>query len=466
MNFMISHHSLPPLRNKLLTPYLIIVGSALSLLGLIFAAITWSSLHAQIDHHIHLVVTQAQQIVNNFNSEQEDFLLESLVQMEGMSVLVIGSDGKIVIQKHSFDVAPFTNTQINALIDASAKIGYHPRHFTIYGQRFGSASVVVDNQASLLIVGASVAILERTFDWIIWLTILMVGLFSIAIFYLLSKLLKKNLAPLETVAQTAKEINEPQTLGLRTPQLAQSQEVAAIENSFNQMLARLEKVFKSERDFFAATAHALKTPLAVLRAQVETLPKVPTAKKQAMIKVIAETNDTIQDLLLVSQVETGLTHRRQKVNLHYIVRELAELASSLVTPKGIRLIAQLHPVPPLFANESLLKKALGNVVFNAIEYVAENGEITIKLYHEEQKIIFSVTNTLARPLSKNDLHHLWDRFYRGHNATSNRHGSGLGLTITKAIMDAYHAHAHAHADTQKFHLTLTFKNLDLKNHVL
>lgn len=427
---------LPTLRSRLTILYIASTTVVLLLLSGLFSLLLWVALHNQIDHHIHIVTTQAEQVVNNFAGEQRELLLNNLVQMEGMSLILINPDGDIVMQKNSADIIPLNQSEIQEVLAESSKIGHHPLHFTIHEQRFGSATVEENGQPILLAVGYSTRILRETFIQMIGLVTGIILLTLVPLAYFGHKLLQKYLHPLESVAETAKEINHPKKLSRRVVARALTQEVSTIITSFNEMLGRLETVFKTEHEFFSDVAHTLKTPLAVLRAKVEGMTKESESKKQEVTQIIDSAVDTVHDLLLISRIETGTIEPAKKVKLSDIAEELADIALSLSEEKKVQITTNIEAGITLLADERLIKKALGNIIHNAVQYVNKSGEVNIVLGSDSQGVTFEVSNT-GGGLSKDEVPKVFERFYRGNKSQLITEGSGLGLAITKAVVENY-----------------------------
>lgn len=449
---------LPTLRSRLTLLYIASTIGVFLLLSVLFSGLLWVALHNQIDHHIHIVTTQAEEVVNNFDGNQEELLLNNLVQMGGMSVLVVTNDGDVLLEKKSPDITSLNKNEIQQILVESEKIGHHPIHFTIHGQRFGSATVEVNGQPALLAIGYSTKILKDTFYQ-------MVGIvFGVIIFtlplltYFGYRLLKRYLHPLEVIAETAQQINHPKKLSNRVTGLPLTREISAIVTSFNGMLGRLETIFTSEHEFFSDAAHTLKTPLAVLRAKVEGLNKESDAKKQEMIQVIDSAVDTVQDLLLISRIETGTDGSLKKIDLSSIVNELVELAESLAQEKNVNVSDDVQTDIHVTADERLIKKALGNVVHNAVQYVDERGTVHISLKESKGRITFIVTNSGGK-VTNEEVAHVFDRFYRGSKSQQNSEGSGLGLSITKAVVESYKGKVMFEIQSdKKIKVTITLEN--------
>lgn len=446
----------PTLRSRLTLLYFVSTFFIFVLLSGLFSSLLWVALHNQIDHHIHIVTTQAEQVVNNFSGEEQSLLLTNLVNMEGMSIVIISADKKVLLQENSYDVLPLSQTEVIELVGASNDSGGHPKHFSLHGQRFGTAFVLFENQPAILAVGYSTKILQETFVQMMTITASVIMLTLLPLAYIGSQLLKKYLYPLEVVADTARQVTHPKKLSNRVSDLPLTQEISTIVTSFNEMLDRLEKIFANEHEFFSDTAHTLKTPLAVLREKVESLSKESSAQKKEMIEVIDSAVDTVQDLLLISRIETGHEGNVREINVTNITKELLEIAESLGQERKINIRSNIDEQVYIHADERLIKKAFGNVVHNALDYVEDKGLVEITLLKQEYSVIFRVSNSGAS-ISNEEIKKVFGRFYRGINAKQYPHGSGLGLAISKAVVENFHGSIKAKSTTQgKFIVTITF----------
>ena len=428
--------TLTTLRSRLTFWYIISTITIFALLAILFSLLLWVTLHNQIDHHIHIVTGQAQQVVADFQAKERQKLLSNLVGFEGMSIVIISQAGKVLLESHSPDVAALNTSELLQIYEASQKYTYHPIHFTSNSMRFGIVEVTDGGVPALLAVGYSVTILRQTFYQMMSIVLGVMVITLLPFTFVGHRLLKKYLYPLEAIAKTVQQVTQPKQLSMRITGLAVTEELKTIVTSFNTMLSQLEKIFHTEHEVFSQAAHTLKTPLAVLRAKVEGLTKESRKNKQAMLQMIDAAGETIQDLLLISRIETGSENLVKRINLSTTARKLVELAEELAQEKQAIVTNTIQNSIFFTTDESLLKRALGNVVHNALEYVDKHGSVHVALQQEKGRIIFMVTNT-GVSVSDKELPHLFDRFYRGTNSQQNKHGSGLGLAITKAVVEKY-----------------------------
>jgi signal transduction histidine kinase len=445
------------LRGRLTLWYILSTIIIFVLLAGLFSSLLWYSLHNQIDHHIHIVTGQAQQIAEDFQGAEREKLLKNLVSFEGMSIVILSQDGNELLQTSSKDIDQLQQSELMQLLEAGETYGHHPFHFTINDMRFGIADVTVEGQPALLAVGYSVSILRQTFYQMMLITLGVMTVTLIPFTFIGHRLLKKYLHPLEVIASTVQQVTQPRQLSMRITGLTLSEELKSITSSFNTMLSQLEKIFHTEHEFFSQAAHTLKTPLAVLRAKVEGLSKESQTNRQVMLNIIDDAVETIQDLLLISRIETGNEGLAKKINLSEIVEELFELGESLAYEKKVVVSKDIEDQVFFTADERLLKRALGNVVHNALEYTDLGGSVKLTLQETNRQVIFEVSNT-GIGLSEQELPNVFDRFYRGANASQNEHGTGLGLAITKAVVEKYGGEIKLKSSKTMTKVRITFKN--------
>lgn len=421
------------LRNRLTSWY---IGSLLLLfivLTAVFSIFSWLTLHEQIDHHLHIVSLEAANVVANSQGQTREQALQNLVGAQGMVVLLLAEDGQPLLANSSISSLSLSTGDINQLMNNQKMDLVHPDHFTLKQIRFAIVNLVDNQKPVILVVGFSLKIVEQTFASMLLVVTVSMLILSAILSWLASSRLKRELTPLENISQTISRVKTPQDLSLRIRSAAQTRELQNIIDGVNNLLNKLELVFTSEHDFFSQAAHTLKTPLAVLRAQTEILNGSETLKKE-MIITIDQATEIIDDLLLLSRIETDIRSESNPIQLTKVVVNCAELAKTLGLTKNLNIESEIEDGIRVNGDAHLLRRAIGNVIHNAINYADEGGRVRIKLKREaNNRCRLTIRNT-GQHINKNELPRIFDRFYRGKNATG-RHGSGLGLAIAQAVIE-------------------------------
>lgn len=215
-------------------------------------------------------------------------------------------------------------------------------------------------------------------------------------------------------------------------------EIENLGKTFNSLLDRVDSAFKRERQFIGDVAHELKTPLATLRGEIElALAKKRKSEvyrhalKEALLdaKRLSETLTNILDLAW-SQTDAKL----QKVDLSSLMNELTEVAQKMALMKNQKIEGKIMEKISVLGKKDKLSRVVLNLIDNAIKFTPDKGKIEITLNKEGGFAIVAVTDN-GDGISKADLSHVFERFYRGNRTKAA--GSGLGLPIAKAIVEAH-----------------------------
>lgn len=402
----------------------------------LFSVLLWRVVHDQIDHHIHIVVVEAKHIVETYMGAERERLLRNLVSEKGMTVTLLSPDGTAIVQTNSPGIAVVTEHQLQKIAINTERQTDSPSHFTEGGLRFASIPVFVGGGSGAIAVGYSLFVEEQIFRVVVSIFfVVMLGILLPLLFFM-KKMLARELFPLEEITNTVSNIAEHQDFSTRLSISTDASEFRIIADTFNSMISSLERVFTSERTFFSDAAHALKTPLAVIHAKTQELPSSLQAAKNILLSSTEHAAETVQDLLLLSKVERGASVISQRVDLSGLMLDVVEITKTLVQQKHIRVRSSLSQNVYVLGDASQLRRAMLNVIQNAVTHTKKGGHISVVLSETNKpklSVLLTVRDT-GHGISKQDLSHVFDRFYRGkHHAQMN--GSGLGLAITKAVIE-------------------------------
>ena len=205
--------------------------------------------------------------------------------------------------------------------------------------------------------------------------------------------------------------------------------------------------YRQMQQFTADAAHELRTPIAAIRATVESVQSVDdlsNAEMQKTLGVVDRQNnrlaDLVQDLLLLSRMDQKvLAETRQSCCLNDILLDLAESLSVLEIAAPIKLSTQFLVKEPLWVtgNENQLSRLFSNLVVNALQYTSPGGVVTITVDRDESYAIVRVQD-VGIGIALSDQSRIFDRFYRVSSDRSRQTGgAGLGLAIAKAISESH-----------------------------
>ncbi len=276
-------------------------------------------------------------------------------------------------------------------------------------------------------------------------------LFAFPLIFLLSivaawVLAGANLEPVDHLISDLEAIEDGRSLHRRLPVESQENELDRLAEKINAMIARLEGSFGALRRFTADASHELKTPLTVLRVDIERAMASSHASGDqlpALEEALAETSrmaNLVDSLLTLARADEGrFDIDREPVDLLPLVQDVFETAEILGEGAGIevRLIA-IEPIV-VHGDPVRLRQLFLNLLTNAIKYTPRGGTVTVALERRGEEVAFAVHDT-GLGLAGADLPFIFDRFWRADRARARgteRGGFGLGLAIAQWIAQAH-----------------------------
>ncbi|HTK92015.1 MAG TPA: ATP-binding protein [Verrucomicrobiae bacterium] len=248
------------------------------------------------------------------------------------------------------------------------------------------------------------------------------------------------LAPVNLMARTARRITA-EDLAQRVAASGSGDELDYLAETLNEMLARLEEAFGEMRRFAADTAHELRTPLTALKGGIEVALRAarsPHEYRRVLEESLEEVNRLIraaEDLLLLTRAGPGRGLARERLNLEPIVIDALETGARLAQGTGVTVrLGAVEPVE-VVGDASALRRAILNLVENAVKYTAAGGKVEMTLAREGDHALIAVADT-GVGIAPADLERIFEPFVRL-DAASATPGSGLGLAIARGVAVAH-----------------------------
>jgi signal transduction histidine kinase len=252
------------------------------------------------------------------------------------------------------------------------------------------------------------------------------------------------LRPLQQVTSMARRLSG-ETLDQRIRYLGADDEVAELAKTFDAMLDRLGTAFDSQRRFVANASHELRTPLAVMRTEIDVTTGDPDAdldEYRRMANVVRDAsiraNALVESLLLLARSEAQ-AGRRLVRKVPSDLRTGVEVALSGVRKEAARLnleiTTELAPAG-VVGDPGLLDRLAGNLIENAVRYNHLAGQVTVRSGSDGTYAWLTVRNT-GFEVDPDDVPALFEPFRRGGRDRTGGRGSGLGLSIVRAVCDAH-----------------------------
>ena len=255
-------------------------------------------------------------------------------------------------------------------------------------------------------------------------------------------LARSALRPVDQVTQAALHITRAEDLGRRLPAPAAQDEVGRLSATFNEMLGRLDELFRAQQHLVADVSHELRTPLTAIQGNLDLLRRGalddPDARREATESIEAEVNAMsrlVADLLLLAQADAGLKLELQPVELDTLLLEAYRHAQARAQGVKVRLGDEDQAL--VMGDPDRLRQLLRNLVDNALKYTPAGGEVTLALRRASGWVCVSIVDT-GIGIAPEDIPHIFERFYRSDKArTRGRGGAGLGLSIAQWIAEAH-----------------------------
>jgi signal transduction histidine kinase len=221
-------------------------------------------------------------------------------------------------------------------------------------------------------------------------------------------------------------------------------EVRQLGKALNDMIERIDKTVKGQRQFIADASHELRTPLTIIRTELES------AAKSARTSTIKESLSTslseldrlslmIGDLLLLAKLDAARVKIEiTPVRLDELVVECVQAARGLAKTKDVRLKVFIEEAVEIPGDHEKLKSVIFNLIDNAIKYSARKSAVTVSLVLGQTPGMASVVisdHGIGIPATEQSK--IFGRFYRGAHPRSNTDGSGLGLAIAQRFVELH-----------------------------
>jgi len=251
--------------------------------------------------------------------------------------------------------------------------------------------------------------------------------------------------PINRLSRAMREIGSNR-LDRRLAWQRRNDEIGALAESFDDLLARLEEAFARERQFISDASHELKTPLTSINANAQMLlrwgDRDPAVREESLHTIVSESATLagmVNGMLTLAKADRGDDIPKEPVALAHVANEAMRNALHRAHEKGLALTFDgCNPSPIVFGNEHLLRQLASNLIDNAIKFT-ENGSVAVRIGCDAQNAWIEVEDTGAG-IPEAELPRIFERFYRADRARSRDiPGTGLGLAIVRSIARVHDA---------------------------
>jgi signal transduction histidine kinase len=251
------------------------------------------------------------------------------------------------------------------------------------------------------------------------------------------------LKPLQDIADAAERIHA-KALRTRIPNPPAHDEIERLVSVLNNTFDRLERSFAQATRFSSDASHELKTPLTIMRGEIESAlsnDSIDPQNEKLLETLLQQTHRlsaVVENLLFLSRADAGALNLRKKaVDFSGLCQELAADAEILALRHNIDLSSTIENEVQILADEWYLRRLLLNLLDNAIKYNIHSGRVEICLEKSGYLASFRIANT-GPEISEEHQIRIFERFYRTEaSRASEVVGSGLGLSICREIVLAH-----------------------------
>ena len=330
------------------------------------------------------------------------------------------------------------------------------------GNRYLAFSFVLSAE-NTLVVGVNInhhVTFFKEINWVIFWAIVLALLISLiySVF-----IVNRGLRPLKKLESYLEKVS-PGRLDIRIPVQELPVELEALSHVSNTMLDRLDHGFQRLSDFSSDIAHELRTPLSNMTTQTQVV--LSRDRKTADYQDALESNleelerisKTINDTLYLAKSENSLLHQNnEKLDLSQEISRLVEYYNIAGEEKGVSI--SLVGQGELYCDKAMFERAINNLLSNAIRHASINSAIKVIIKQFTGNLTISIIN-YGDTIPESSLPFIFDRFYRADKSRVHTHsvGAGLGLAITRSIIEAYGGTIVAKSSNDMTEFLITFKN--------
>jgi two-component system, OmpR family, sensor histidine kinase BaeS len=279
---------------------------------------------------------------------------------------------------------------------------------------------------------------KMTLNHSLILSALIALIFGLIISIILSRQLS---FPLIKITKTANEMADG-NLGVRSKLNTNTKEIAELSNSINYLAETLQQQEVLRKRLTSDMAHEIRTPLTTLKTHVEALLDgvwEPTQERfESFYEEIERLTKLVDNLRNLAKLEqANLNLNKTKFSLSDELKKIILSFEPLYSKENFKILSNITPDINVVMDKDKLKQIMYNLLSNSYKYLNEGGQVIVTLKNEADNIIIRVKDN-GMGIPEKDLPYIFERFYRSdvsRNKTTG--GSGIGLTITKAIVEAH-----------------------------
>ena len=431
-----------PLKINLTIWYMVI----LFLVLIFFSSILYFYLESQLSEEVKSILEiEMQQLKSKINETglNSDYLLNS-VDRENLTTFVYNSQGKLMNKNLESEFIQDIITEVNKKNNFFKIIEYNNQKWAVLSSTVNSAPDQDFTQNYHINLVYSFAREQKMLDNLILILLIMIPLTLILAsgggYFLASRALKA----IDLISVTAAKISQSNLSQRIKINKGREDEIGRLVKTLNSLLDRLENSFYRQKQFNADVSHELKTPISVIKAQIEEAidseKKLTSDQKNILLtikKQIEQMNQLVSQMLLLAKVDgKNIKPDKEEFDLNVVVDAVIEEMNNLASEKNISIKKEIREGQEfrMKADLSLITQLLLNLIDNALKYSKDSGKIKIILTKLDGFYRLNIIDN-GIGIAEEDLDDIFKRFYRVDKSRSREYGgTGLGLSICSWIV--------------------------------
>ena len=362
--------------------------------------------------------------------------LAPAIAMTGAEVRLVDPSGKLVWSLAGSQMGPEMARMHREMTAAGPLLPQEQVPLKLRGREIGDLFVALPEGTVPLVDRG----FRRSVNWLLALGALMGGTIGVGAGVLVAR---RTVRPIIELTSVARDLQAGDRT--RRAEVPGDDEISQLARAFNDLVDSVAREDAVRRAFAADVAHELRTPLAVLRSEVEAIQDGVIEPSPAVFTSLHE--ETLRLGRLTADLETMTSADSVEFDLHRQTVDLAEIVARAASGLGRRfeehrLNLALHTAPTTVSGDDVrLQQVVTNLLTNALKFVPDGGSVTVSTRHADGWVELGVDDD-GPGIAAADFPHVFERFYRGHEVRTG--GSGIGLAVVAALVHAHGGEVSAH----------------------
>jgi signal transduction histidine kinase len=314
-------------------------------------------------------------------------------------------------------------------------------------------SFYVDDEMYLLEIGKSLSSIRQTEINIRWIALILLLVFVAVTLILDISYIKILFKPLEQIIQLKiNKVNDPELFDFQNIKTT-TEDFRTLDHTINNMMKRIQVLFKKEREFTSNVSHELLTPVSILQSKLENLLNDPSISAEAQVKIseslrtLGRLKGIVNSLLLIARIENEQYLKNEEVNISELISEVTEELADQFKASNI-VLETILPGNSMIskANRPLLFTMFMNLYGNALKYTNQAGIVKTGNFLRNERLVIEIHNT-GEGIDPKHLPEIFSRFKKF--SSEKPESQGLGLAIAKSIADFHDISLSASSEKEK-----------------